>query len=68
MEEEELIDEDIDELQSFTCCMIGCSKLITINEAKHLHFKSKYKPKEAANPLDCLKNVDPFFSHDVNTC
>ena len=29
-----------------------------INEVRYLHFKSKCKPKEAAKPLDCLKNVD----------
>ena len=59
MEEEDLSDEDIDEIESFTCSMFGYSKLTSINEARYLHFKSKCKPKEAAKPLDCLKNVNP---------
>ena len=53
-----MIDEDIDILESFTSSMFGYSKVISINEARYLHFKSKYKPKEAAKPLDCLKNID----------
>ena len=57
--EEDLSDEDIDATESFTCSMFGYSKLTSINEARYLHFKSKCKPKEAAKPLDCLKNVDP---------
>ena len=59
MGEEDLSDEDIDEIESFTCSMFGYSKLTSINEARYLHFKSKCKPKEAPKPLDCLKNVDP---------
>ena len=59
MGEEDLSDEDIDAIESFTCSMFGYSKLTSINEARYLHFKSKCKPKEAAKPLDCLKNVDP---------
>ena len=44
---------------SFTCSMFGYIKLSSINEARYVHFKSKYKPKEAAKPpLCCLKNVD----------
>ena len=39
--------------------MFGYSKLTSINEARYLYFKSKLKPKEAAKPLDCLKNIDP---------
>ena len=58
MGEEDLIDEDTDVLESFACSMFGYSKLASINEARYLHFKSKCKPKEAAKPLDCLKNVD----------
>ena len=38
--------------------MFGSSKLKSINEARYLYLKSKHKPKEAAKPLDCLKNVD----------
>ena len=59
MGEEDLSDEDIDAIESFTCSMFGYSKLTSINEARYLHFKSKCKPKEAGKPLDCLKNVDP---------
>ena len=55
---DDLTDEDIDVLESFTCSMFGYSKVVSINEARYLHFKSKCKPKEAAKPLDCLKNVD----------
>ena len=58
MEEEDLTDEDIDEIESFTCSMFGYSKLTSINEARYLHSKSKCKPKEAAKPFDCFKNVD----------
>ena len=32
MGEEELIDEDIDVLESFTCSVFGYSKMISINE------------------------------------
>ena len=32
MEEEDLTDEDIDEIESFTCSMFGYSKLTSINE------------------------------------
>ena len=56
--EEDLSDEDIDAIESFTCSMFGYSKLTSINEARYLHFKSKCKPKEATKPLNCLKNVD----------
>ena len=56
-----MIDEDIDVLEYFTCSMFSCSKLTSINEARCLHFRSKCKPKEAAKPLDCLKNVDPYL-------
>ena len=59
MGEEDLSNEDIDEIEYFTCSMFGYSKLTSINEARYLHFKSKCKPKEAAKPLDCLKNFDP---------
>ena len=59
MVEEDLIAEDIDALESFTCSMLGYRKLISINEARYLHFKSKCKPKEVEKPLDCLKNVSP---------
>ena len=59
MGEEDLIDEYIDALESFTCSMFGYSKLTSINEARYLHFKNKCKPKEAAKALDCLRNVDP---------
>ena len=59
MGEEDLSGKDIDAIESFTCSMFGYSKLTSINEARYLHFKSKCKPKEAAKPLDCLKNVDP---------
>ena len=58
MGEEDLSDEDIDEIESFTCSMFGYSKLTSINEARYLHSKSKCKPKEAAKPFDCFKNVD----------
>ena len=61
MGEEDLSDKDIDEIESSTCSMFGYSKLTSINEARYLHFKSKCKPKEAAKPLDCLKNVDPYL-------
>ena len=57
MGEEELIDEHFDVLESFTCSVSGYSKMISINESRYLHFKSESKPKEAAKPLDCLKNV-----------
>ena len=50
MGEEDLSDEDIDATESFTCSMFGYSKLMSINEARYLHFKSKCKPKEAAKP------------------
>ena len=53
MGEEDLIDMDIDVLESFTCSMFDYSKLTSINEARYLHFKNKCKPKEAAKPLDC---------------
>ena len=53
-----MIDEDIDVLESFTCSLFGYRKLTSINEARYLHFKSRCKPKKAAKPLDCLKNVD----------
>ena len=56
--EEDLSDEDIDAIESFTCSMFGYSKLTSINEARYLHSKSKCKPKEAAKPFDCFKNVD----------
>ena len=59
MGEEDLSDKDIDAIESFTCSMFGYSKLTSINETRYLHFKSNCKPKEAAKPLDCLKNVDP---------
>ena len=59
MGEEDLCDEDIDPVESFTCSMFGYSKLTSIKEGRYLHIKSKCKPKEAAEPLDCLKNVDP---------
>ena len=61
MGEEDLIDEDIDVLEFFTCSMFGYSKLTSINEARYLHFKSKCKLKEEAKPLDCLKNVDQYL-------
>ena len=51
---EDLNDEDMDAIESFTCSMFGYSKLTPINEARYLHFKSNCKPKEAAKPLDCL--------------
>ena len=38
---------------------LGYRELTSRNKARYLHFKSKCKPKEAAKPLDCLKNVDP---------
>ena len=56
---EDLIDEDIDALESFTCSMFGYSKLTSIYEARYIQLTSKCKPKEAAKPLGCLKNVDP---------
>ena len=56
--EEDLIDEDIDGLESFTCSMIDYSKLTSINEARYLHFMSTWKPKEAPKPLDCLNNLE----------
>ena len=59
MGEEDLSEDDMDVLESFTCSIYGYSKLTSINEARYLHFKRKCKPKEAAKPLDCLKNVDP---------
>ena len=55
MGEEDLSDEDIDAIESFTCSIFGYSKLTSINEARYLHFKSKCKPKEAAKLLDYLK-------------
>ena len=55
MGEEDLSDEDIDAIESFTWSTFGYSKLTPINEARYLHFKSKCKPKEAAKLLDCLK-------------
>ena len=58
MGEEDLIDEEIDVLQSSTHSIFGYCKVISINEARCLYFKSKCKPKEAAELLDCLKNVD----------
>ena len=57
MGEEDLNDEDIDAIESFTCSMFGYSKLTSINEARYLHFKSKCEPKEATKS-NCLKNVD----------
>ena len=33
-------------------------QVISINEARYLHFKSKCNPKKAAKLLDCFKNVD----------
>ena len=59
MGEDDLSDKDIDAIESFTCSIFGYSKIKSINEARYLHFKSKCKPKAAAKPLDCLKNVDP---------
>ena len=59
MGEEDLSDKDIDAIESFTCSIFGYSKIKYINEARYLHFKNKCKPKAAAKPLDCLKNVDP---------
>ena len=38
--------------------MFGSTKLTSTNEARYLYLKSKHKPKEAAKPLDFLKNVD----------
>ena len=38
---------------------LGYRELTSRNKARYLHFKSKCKPKEAAKPLDFLKNVDP---------
>ena len=38
---------------------LGYRELTSRNKARYLHFKSKCKPKEAAKPLECLKNVDP---------
>ena len=38
---------------------LGYRELTSRNKARYLHFKSKCKPKEAAKPLDCLKNADP---------
>ena len=61
MGEEDLSDKDIDAIESFTCSIFGYSKIKSINEARYLHFKSMCKPKAAAKPLDCLKNVDPCF-------
>ena len=68
MGEEDLIDRDIDALESFTSSMFGYTKIISINEARYLCFKSKCKLKESAKPLDCIKNVDLFFFHHVNGC
>ena len=59
MGEEDLSDEDIDAIESFTCSMFGYNKLTSINEARYVHFKSKCKPNEVAKPLCGLKNVDP---------
>ena len=53
MGEEDLSDEDINAIESFTCSMFGYSKVTSINEARYLHFKSQCKPEEAANPLVC---------------
>ena len=53
MGEEDLIEEYIDVLESFTCFIFGYNKIISVNEARYLHFKSKCKPKEEAKPLDC---------------
>ena len=58
MGKEDLIDEDIDVLESYTCSMFSYSNLTSVNETRYLHFKSKCKPKEAVKPLYCLKNVD----------
>ena len=58
MGKEDLIDEDIDVLESYTCSMFSYSNLTSINETRYLHFKCKCKPKEAAKPLYCLKNVN----------
>ena len=57
--EEDLSDEDIDAIESFTCSMFGYRKLTSKNEARYLYFQSNCKPKEAAKPLECLKNFDP---------
>ena len=67
MREQDLIDEDIDALDSFTCSMFVYSKVIFINEASYLHFKSKCKVK-AAKPLDFLKNIDLCLFPLVNWC
>ena len=37
MGEEELIDEDIDALEFFTCSMFGYSKLTSTNEARYIY-------------------------------
>ena len=54
-EKQDLIDEDVDVTESFTCSMFGNSKVICISEARYLHFKSKCKLKEAKKLLDFLK-------------
>ena len=67
MREEDLIDEDIYALDSFTCSMFVYSKVIFINETSYLHFKSKCKLR-AAKPLDFLKNIDLRLFPHVNRC
>ena len=68
MGEEDLSDEDINAIESFTCSMFGYSKVTSINEARYLHFKSQSKQKEAANPLVCLKMLIHAGLLYVNRC
>ena len=45
------------EAANFACEMYGFPKVANRSEARHVHFKTKYKPKVGAGPLDSIKSI-----------
>ena len=56
---EDLMNEVMETIEKFICCLFGYTKLSDINQARCRHFETKCKPKSASKPLDCIKSGEP---------